>query len=99
MRHAKMQGNTGHSQDRKLVGVSGRIDMFTTSFKSPRRFAGYVLTLLLSSVCLCATVSAQVPSVVSSSAVAVPHNESYGAPWQNAVSNRGDFVLFDFKRS
>ncbi len=68
--------------------------MFTTSFTSLRKLSGHVLTLLLSSVCLCA---AQTPSVVSSSPVAVPHNETYGAPWQNAVSNRGDFVLFDFK--
>ncbi len=70
--------------------------MFTTSFTSLRRLSGHVLTLLLSSVCLCA---AQAPLVVSSSPVAVPHNETYGAPWQNAVSNRGDFVIFDFKTS
>ncbi len=71
--------------------------MVTTSFTSPRRLAGYLLTLLLSSVWLSAVAVAQTPSVVSSSAVAVPHNESYGAPWQNAPSNHGDFVLFDFK--
>ncbi len=70
--------------------------MFTTSFTSLRRLSGHLLTLLLSSVSLCA---AQTPLVVSSSPVAVPHNETYGAPWQNAVSNRGDFVIFDFKTS
>lgn len=73
--------------------------MLTTSFTLHRRLAGYVLTLLISSVCLCADVAAQTPSVVSSSAVAVPNNQANGAPWQNAVSNRGDFVLFDFKTS
>jgi sugar lactone lactonase YvrE len=71
--------------------------MFTTSFTSPHRLSGYMLMLLLSSVCLCADVAAQVPLVVSSSAVAVPHNESYGNPWQTSVSTRGDFLLFDFK--
>jgi sugar lactone lactonase YvrE len=71
--------------------------MFTTFFTSPRRFAGYVLTLLLSSVCLLGDVAAQTPLVVSSSPVAVPHTVTNGAPWQNAVSNHGDFVLFDFK--
>lgn len=71
--------------------------MVTTSFTLQRRFAGYVLTLLLSSVCICAHVAAQTPSVVSSSPVAVPHTVTNGAPWQNAVSNHGDFVLFDFK--
>jgi sugar lactone lactonase YvrE len=71
--------------------------MLTTSYVSPRRFAGSVLTIVLSSVCLCADVAAQTPLVVSSSAVAVPHAGTNGAPWQNAVSNSGDFVLFDFK--
>ena len=71
--------------------------MLTTSFISLRRFAGSVLTVVLSSVVVCANVSAQTPLVVSSSAVAVPHSGANGAPWQNAVSNRGDFVLFDFK--
>ena len=76
--------------------------MLTAPPTSLRRLTGYALPLLLSTVGLCATsgsVAAQVPAVVSSSAVAVPHNETYGAPWQSAVSNRGDFVLFDFKTS
>ena len=41
--------------------------------------------------------AAQTPAVVSSSLQAVPHNETYGAPWQNAVNRRGDFALLDFK--
>jgi hypothetical protein len=71
--------------------------MFTTSFTSLRRLSGQVLTLLLSTAALCAPMTAQTPSVVSSFSVAVPHNESYGNPWQVAVDNHGDFVLFDFK--
>jgi hypothetical protein len=71
--------------------------MFTTSFTSLRRLSGQVLTLLLSTAALCAPMAAQTPSVVSSFPVAVPHNESYGNPWQVAVDNHGDFVLFDFK--
>jgi hypothetical protein len=71
--------------------------MLTTSYTSLRRLSGHVLTLLLSSVCLCADVAAQTPQVVSSTLVAVPHNETYGAPWQSAVTSGGDFVLFDFK--
>ena len=72
--------------------------MFTTSFTSLRRLSGCLLSLLLSSVCVCADMAAAQSSlVVSGNAVAVPHNESYGAPWQSAVTNRGDFVLFDFK--
>jgi hypothetical protein len=71
--------------------------MFTTSFTSLRRLTGYMLSLLLFSACLCADVAAQTPLVVSSSAVAVPHNETYVNPWQTAVSTRGDFLLFDFE--
>jgi sugar lactone lactonase YvrE len=84
-----------HSQVRS--SLSGRNDMLTTSFTSMRRLSGCVFTLLLSSVCLSTDVAAQTPSVVSFSAAAVLHNETYGAPWQTAVSNRGDFILMDFK--
>ena len=57
------------------------------------------LTLLACAVGPCAAITAQTPiaPVVSSSPVAVPHNEAYGAPWQTTVSNRGDFLLFDFQ--
>jgi hypothetical protein len=58
-----------------------------------------VLAVVSASLCLTPKLAAQVPTVVSSSPFAVPHNEVYGAPWQNAPSNRGDFVLFDFKTS
>ncbi|MEO7043291.1 MAG: hypothetical protein ABI035_13600, partial [Gemmatimonadaceae bacterium] len=71
--------------------------MFTTSFITLRRLSGYTLPLLLSSVCLCADAVAQSPLVVSSSVAAVPHTGTNGAPWQNAVSTHGDFLLYDFK--
>lgn len=71
--------------------------MFTTLFTSPRRLTGYLTALLLLPSCLSA--AAQSSQVISANATAVPHNESYGAPWQSAVTNRGDFVLFDFKTS
>ncbi len=70
--------------------------MFTTFYISRRRFAEFLTALLVLPSCL--SVEAQTP-VVSASAAAVSHNESYGAPWQSAVTNRGDFVLFDFKTS
>ncbi len=71
--------------------------MLTTSFTTLRRLSGYMLPLLLSSVWLCAGAAAQSPLVVSSSVAAVPHTGTNGAPWQNAVSTHGDFVLYDFK--
>ena len=71
--------------------------MFTTLMKLPPRSASPVLTLALFSMWVAGVLSGQAQSVVSSTLVAVPHNEVYGAPWQNQVSNRGDFVLLDFK--
>jgi hypothetical protein len=61
-----------------------------------------VLPLLLASVCLGAAcpgadVAAQVPAVLSTSVAPAPGAIVYGAPWQSAVSSRGDFLLFDFK--
>ena len=73
--------------------------MSTKSFTSLRGQLNKVLQITLCSVCVGSAASAQKPSVISSGAIAVPHNEVYGAPWQSAVSNRGDFVLFDFKTS
>ncbi len=64
-----------------------------------RRTTGSMLTLLIASVFLSADVAAQTPSVVSSSVVSVPNSQANGAPWQSSVSNRGDFLLFDFKTS
>ncbi len=69
--------------------------MSTFSFLTLRKAAGLAATALLSSASLCAL--AQVPAVVSVYGATVPHNEQYGAPWQTAVSNRGDFLLYDFK--
>jgi hypothetical protein len=71
--------------------------MFTKSTTMLRRLSGYAITALISSACLSAGLTAQSPLVVSSTLAAIPHNETYGAPWQAAVSNRGDFLLFDFK--
>jgi hypothetical protein len=71
--------------------------MSTTFFKSLRRSSGSVLPLLLASVCLSADLAAQAPAVVSSSAAQAQGAIAYGAPWQSAVSARGDFLLFDFK--
>ena len=73
--------------------------MLTTSLTSMRRFTGSMLTLLVASVFFSADVAAQTPAVVASSAVAVPNSQANGAPWQSSVSNRGDFLLFDFKTS
>ena len=60
------------------------------------RLGGRTAALLLSTIGLPLTLAAQVPAVLPSSLVAVPHNETYSAPWQTAVSNKGDFVLLDF---
>jgi hypothetical protein len=69
--------------------------MFTSLVKPLQRSAAYLSMLILAGAC--GAVQAQSPLVVSSTAVAVPHNETYANPWQNTVSNRGDFVLLDFK--
>lgn len=73
--------------------------MFTTTFKTLRRLSGFMPTVLLCASGMGAVAAAQSPilPVISSFPVAVPHNETYGAPWQTTVSNRGDFILFDFK--
>jgi sugar lactone lactonase YvrE len=71
--------------------------MFTKLFTSPRRSAGYLTALALLASGMSA--NAQSSGVVSGSPATVPHNEIYGAPWQTAVTNRGDFLLFDFKTS
>ncbi len=73
--------------------------MLTTSLTSICRSAGALATLLVAGVLFSADVAAQTPTVVASSAVAVPNEQANGAPWQSAVSNRGDFLLFDFKTS
>ncbi|MGI4829987.1 MAG: hypothetical protein ACRYFU_17585 [Janthinobacterium lividum] len=71
--------------------------MYTASSTPLRRLSGYALALLLSSVGLVANAAGQATAVVASSAAAVPHSGTFGNPWQSAVSNRGDFVLLDFK--
>jgi hypothetical protein len=74
----------------------GRNDMFTTFFTSQRRLSAHVLTLLLSSVCLCTDVAAQTPSVISSSAAALPHPSGWGQIWNSAIDSEGDFVVLDW---
>lgn len=71
--------------------------MSTASSTPLRRLSGYALTLLLSSVGLVANAAGQATAAVASSASAVPHSGTFGNPWQTAVSNRGDFILLDFK--
>jgi len=73
--------------------------MLTTSLTSICRLSGCIATLMAAAVLFSADVAAQTPSVVASSVVAVPNSQANGAPWQSAVSNRGDFILFDFKTS
>ena len=60
------------------------------------RLSGRTAALLLLSAGLPLTMAAQVPAVLPTSVTAVPHNQTYSAPWQTAVSNKGDFVLLDF---
>lgn len=71
--------------------------MFTTITTNLRRLSGHTFTALACTFALGVAASGQTPLVVSSSVSAVPHNQVLGAPWQTAVSNRGDFLVFDFK--
>ncbi len=72
--------------------------MFTTTSLSLRRLTGWTAPLLLCAAGMGTPGASQtILPVVSSLPAAVPHNETYGAPWQTTVSNRGDFLLFDFK--
>ena len=70
--------------------------MRTTFLSGLCRLSGRTAGLLLSVLGLPLTLVAQVPAVLPTSITAVPHNETYSAPWQTAVSNKGDFVLLDF---
>jgi sugar lactone lactonase YvrE len=71
--------------------------MATTSFTAVRRFAGFALTLMLSTLWLSGQAMGQgTPLVTATSAVGLSHPSGWGTIQQSAIDSAGDWLVVDY---
>ena len=73
--------------------------MATMSFTALRRITGFMFMLMLIGLCLTGrAVGQSTPLVIATSPVGMNHPTGWGAIWQTAIDQYGDWLVEDYPK-